>query len=338
MKSVIVTGPDTREIRDVKRPEMTAGDVVAQVKACGVCGSDTMYMHSGGLPPLEGRMPLGHEVAGEVIEVGADVDGVTIGDHVVVNPMTAPDGIIGNGGEQGGLSEYLLLRNAEQGISFRVIPDEIPWEVAALNEPMAVAFHAVNRSEAGPGTQAVVFGAGPVGLGVAIGLQAKGVDHVTVVDVIPQRLDKALRIGADAVINSATEDVIARLKEVHGEIEGFNGMPARPASDVYIDAAGVPIVFDTVLRAIRQRGVFVVVAVHKSPVQIDLQEALMTELDLRLSMGYPTEIFEVTDSLIQDWDKYQLIIGDVVPFREVSKGLEMALTPGASDKVVITFD
>ncbi|MGO7983907.1 L-idonate 5-dehydrogenase, partial [Rhizobium johnstonii] len=87
------------------------------------------------------------------------------------------------------------------GVHFRVIPAEIPWAVAALNEPMAVAYHGVNRSGAGVGSKVVVFCAGPIGLGAAIGFKGKGAAHVVVVDIVPNRLEKALLVGADAVIN-----------------------------------------------------------------------------------------------------------------------------------------
>ncbi|MDR2255737.1 MAG: zinc-binding dehydrogenase [Arthrobacter sp.] len=337
MKSVIVSGAGSTEIIDVEQPTAGPNDVLVRIKACGICGSDLFYIHRGGIPPREGHTPLGHEPSAEVVEVGAEVAGVEVGDHVVINPMAGKDGIIGNGGAQGALTEFVLLMDARPGVDFRVIPSEIPWEVAALNEPMAVAYHGVNRSGAGEGSKVVVFGAGPVGLGAAIGFKSKGVAHVVVVDVIPARLEKALKVGVDAVINSAEEDVIERLKELQGSVPGFNGGPERPATDVYLDAAGVPAVIDTALAAMRPRGVLTIVAVHKKPVQLDLQDILTTEVDIRMAMGYPTEIFEVTDSIIEHWDKYQHIIGDLVPFSEVERGLELALTPGASDKVVITF-
>ncbi|KOU67022.1 theronine dehydrogenase, partial [Streptomyces sp. MMG1533] len=107
--------------------------------------------------------------------------------------------------------EYLLIENAEVGKSVAVFPDHVPFAVAALNEPMAVARHCVNRSEAKPTDKVVVFGAGPIGLGATIWLKLRGVEHVVVADVIPERLETALAVGADAVINSATENVTERL-------------------------------------------------------------------------------------------------------------------------------
>lgn len=338
MDSFIVTGPDKAELLQAERPDAGEADLVVRVRACGICGSDVFYVHNGGIPPRIGQTPLGHEPAGEVVQVGANVEGVAVGDHVVINPMANRDGIIGNGGAQGALAEEIVLFDAKPGVHFRVIPSHIPWEVAALNEPMAVAYHGVNRSGAGAGSKVVVFGAGPVGLGAAIGFKSKGVEHVVVVDVVPNRLEKALLVGADAVINSAEGNVAERLKELHGEVPGFMGRGTKPATDVYYDAAGVPVVIKTALDAAKNRAVLTIVAVHKTPVEIDLQEILTSEVDIRLSMGYPTEIFEVTDSIIAQWEQYQHIISDVVPFAEVDRALALAATPGATDKVVVVFE
>ncbi len=338
MKTLMVTAPDTAEFVETERPPAGPSDIVVKIRACGICGSDSMYTHVGGIPPRRGATPLGHEPAGEVIQVGADVTGVALGDHVVINPMANRDGIIGSGGAQGALSPEVVLFDAEPGVHFRVIPAHIPWEVAALNEPMAVAYHGVNRSGAGEGSKVVIFGAGPVGLGAAIGFRSKGVSHVVVVDVVPNRLEKALLIGADAVINSAEEDVVARLKELHGEVPGFMGRPSRPDTDVYFDAAGVSAVIATALAAAKNRAVLTIVAVHKKPVEIDLQEILTSEIDIRMSMGYPTEIFEVTDSIIERWENYRHIVSDVFPFDRADEALKLASTPGAADKVVVVFD
>ena len=338
MKSLTVTGPGVAEFLETERPPVGPRDVAVKIKACGICGSDVFYVQRGGIPPRDSHTPLGHEPAGEIVEVGAEVTGAAVGDHVVINPMANRDGIIGNGGAQGALSDEVVLFDAEAGVHFRVIPDEVPWAVAALNEPMAVAYHGVNRSGAGEGSKVVVFGAGPVGLGAAIGFKSKGAAHVVVVDIQPSRLERALLIGADAVINSAEEDVAERLKELHGEVPGFMGRGSKAATDVYFDAAGAPVVIETALKAMRNRGVLTIVAVHKKPVELDLQELLTTEPDIRLAMGYPTEIFEVTDSIIEHWDKYQHIISDIVPFAEAERAMTLASTPGAADKVVVTFD
>ncbi|WP_246200369.1 zinc-dependent alcohol dehydrogenase [Agromyces allii] len=335
----MVTAPNTTEIVEV--PEPTAGprDVLVRIRACGICGSDHMYTMYGGIPPRQGATPLGHEPAGEIVFVGDEVTDAAVGDHVVINPMAASDGIIGSGGAQGAFSPLVVLFDAVAGTHFRVIPNEIPFEVAALNEPMAVARHAVNRSGAKAGEKAVVFGAGPIGLGALLSLKAKGVEHVVVIDILPTRLEKALAIGADAVINSAEEDVKARLIELHGEAPPVVGIrDARPATDVYLDAAGAPVVPTTVFGLVKQGARLVIPAVHKKPVEVDFGGLLTTEISIIMSMGYPTEIFEVTDDLIANWRKYRLIISDRFDIADVQRALEVAATPGAADKVMVTLD
>ncbi|MEV0636238.1 zinc-binding dehydrogenase [Streptomyces sp. NPDC050619] len=259
-------------------------------------GTDTFFLHMGGMPTdANGSMraiPLGHEPAGEVVEVGKSV---------------------------------------------AVFPDDVPFAVAALNEPMAVARHCVNRSEAKPADKVVVFGAGPIGLGATIWLKLRGVEHVVVADVIPSRLEIALAVGADAVIDSATEDVTARLTELHGQGSNALGRP-RAGTDIYIDAAGAPAVFQAAVDSAKWKAKLIMVAVQKKGSDIDLGGMLRSELTLIASQGYPTEIFEVTPELAEHKDRFAKLISHRVPFAEVDKAVELALTPSAAEKVVVTFD
>jgi threonine dehydrogenase-like Zn-dependent dehydrogenase len=321
---------------DVPRPEFGPADVLVRMRACGICGSDALYIAVGGIPPRQGNTPLGHEPAGEIVEVGAEVAGLAPGDHVVLNPMAAADGIVGSGGAQGGLSEYVLVTGAVAGTHLLKIPDEVPFAVAALNEPMAVARHAVNRTRPRPGATVAVFGAGPIGLGATIGYKLAGAT-VVVVDLIPHRLETALAIGADAVVNSAEEDVAQRLIELHGPAPAGFARGARAATDIYLDAAGAPAVIETVSGLARHGATLGVVAVHKKPVELDLGALLTTELTLVLSMGYPTEIFEVTPDIVENWTKYQKIVSHTIPFDDAEAALALAATPGAAEKVVVTF-
>ncbi|MFH9825822.1 zinc-binding dehydrogenase [Streptomyces bobili] len=342
MKSVRTGGVGTIDVVDTERPVPGPRDALVRVRACGICGTDVTFLHMGGMPArahLGGDMvpvPLGHEPAGEIVEVGADVDGLKAGDRVVVNPQDAPTGIIGCGGVHGGMSEYLLIENAEVGKSVAVFPDTVPFAVASLNEPMAVARHCVNRSGAKPGDKVVVFGAGPIGLGAAIWLKLRGVEHVVVADVIPSRLEKALAVGADAVINSAEEDVAARLTALHGQSANALGQP-RPGTDIFIDAAGVPVVFNTVVGSAKWGAKLVMVAVQKKGSEIDLGGMLRSELTLIASQGYPTEIFEVTPELVEHQERFAKLISHRVPFAEAERAFRLALTPGAAEKIVVTL-
>lgn len=336
MKSVVVTAPGVLTTIDVPVPEIGPRDVLVAIRACGICGADPHALSEGGIPPLEQPTPLGHEPAGEIVEVGDAVEGLQVGDHVVIEPM-GPTGIIGGGAEQGALSEFVRIADAADGVNVKVIPDHIPWEVAALNEPMAVALRAVNRTEPQPDAKVVVFGAGPIGLGALLGFRRRGAAHVVVVDVQPNRLEKALRIGADAVIDSSKEDVMARLVELHGSASDAFGRTGLPATDIYLDAAGVPAVLRTVLGGTKLGATLGIVAIHKKPVEVDFQMLIPSELDIRMSMGHPTEIFEVTDDIVENWEKYALIVSDLVPFAEAARAIDLAGRPGTTDKVVVTF-
>ena len=218
--------------------------------------------------------------------MGAEITGLKPGDRVVINPQAPPSGIIGCGGAQGGMSEYLLIQNARAGTSLAVFPDTLPFEIAALNEPMAVARRCVNRSQARPADKVNVFGAGPIGLGALIWLKLRGVRHVTVADIIPARLQTARDVGADAVIDSSRQDVTARLTELHGHSTNALGA-ARPDTDIYIDAAGATAVVNAALRAAKWGAKLVTVAVHKKPEPIDLGSMLRSETTITASQGYP---------------------------------------------------
>ncbi|GAA3657458.1 zinc-dependent alcohol dehydrogenase [Microbacterium marinilacus] len=337
MKSVQVTAPGVNGWVDVDVPEPGPRDVLLRPRACGICGSDALYTQMGGIPPRQGATPLGHEPAAEVVEVGSEVMGLAVGDHVVIDTMAFSDGLLGSGGAQGALSELVLVKDYAPGRQLKVIPSHIPWHVAALNEPMAVALHAVNRTAPKPGDKVVVFGAGPIGLGAVLGYRRKGAAHIVVVDIVPSRLEKALQVGADAVIDSSEEDVAARLVELHGDGATAWVRGVRPATDVYLDAAGAPSVPATVASMAKHGATLGVVAVHKKPVELDFGDILTTELNLVWSMGYPTEIFEVTDDIVENWEKYAVIVSDVLPFDRALEALELAKTPGAADKVVVTF-
>lgn len=335
MRTVVVTGPGRVEKQHAAVREPGATDIVIAVRACGICGSDAFYITRGGIPPREGHTPLGHEVAGEVTVVGDAVEGIAVGDHVVVNPMG--NAMIGSGGPTGGLSEYLLLEDAVLGANVALVPKDLPWQVAALNEPMAVALHAVNRTAPQPGDTVVVFGAGPIGLGAVISYKALGVGHVVVVDVIASRLEKALLVGADAVVNSAEEPLEERLIALHGEARDGVGHGGKAGTDVWLDAAGVPATVQTALRLAKHRATIGVVAVHKRPVEVDFGDLLAVEPTIVTAMGYPTEIFDVTEHIIANPEAYAAIVSDVFAFDDVEEALRVAGTPGAADKVVVTF-
>ncbi|MFF3904829.1 zinc-binding dehydrogenase [Streptomyces sp. NPDC001848] len=165
----------------------------------------------------------------------------------------------------------------------------------------------------------------------------RGVEHVVVADVVPARLEKALAVGADAVIDSGRQDVAARLTDLHGEAANALGRP-RPGTDIHLDAAGAAAVFNTVVASAKWHPKLVMVAVQKKGAELDLGGMLRSELTLIASQGYPTEIFEVTPELVEHQDRFARLISHRVPFAAAERAFEPALTPGAAEKVVVTFD
>ena len=238
MRVVNIHGVDDVRLDPVAAPAPGSKDVVVQVKACGICGSDLTYIKIGGIHRRPGGVtPIGHEAAGEVISVGADVKGVAVGQRVVINPMMTSS-YVGSGGPEGAFTEELLIRDARVGESLLPIPEDLPYDVAALTEPLAVALHGVNRAEVKSGDKVVVFGCGPIGLSMVLWLIDRGVTDVVALDLSAERLERAKALGARAIINPAKEDVRARLLELHGSARVFSRESV--GTDAYIDAAGAP--------------------------------------------------------------------------------------------------
>lgn len=334
MRFVEIVAPGQVRVSETETPRPGDRDVLLRMRACGLCGSDVTYIQTG--PAMFGRktMPLGHEPAGEIVAVGTAVRDLAVGDRVVVNPMAQPTGVIGNGGSEGALAEFLLIRNAVRGRSVEVFPDTVPFDVAALNEPLSVARRMVNRGSPSPASQVMIFGAGPIGLGALLWLKLRGVKHVAVADILPDRRERALALGADAVIDSTSENVTKRLLELHGRASNSLGLP-RPNTDVYYDAAGAQAVVDAAIASAKSDARLVIAAVHKKPVTIDTTQMLLSELTITMSMGYPTEIFETTKDLVANWQRFAPLISHRIPFAEVEHAIELASTPGAAEKVVV---
>jgi (R,R)-butanediol dehydrogenase/meso-butanediol dehydrogenase/diacetyl reductase len=334
MKLLNIHGVGDVRLDDYTRPAAGPGDVVLKMKAVGICGSDLSYIKFGGIV-RGGITPLGHEGAGEVIEVGSQVSGIAVGDPVIVNPMTTPSNI-GSGGPEGAFTPELLVREARLGDNILPIPEGIPYDIAAMCEPLAVALHGVNRSQAKPGEKVVVFGCGPIGLGMVMWLADRGVSDIVALDLADERLERAKALGATAVINPSREDVRQRLGEIHGETRNAVGHSAV-GTDAYIDAAGGPAVIADVINMSKTHARLVVTAAYMRPLEIPIGRMLTSELVMTTAVGYPTEMPEVVAAMPRLKDKIASIISHHMPFDQVLEGLKVAATPESS-KVMIEFE
>jgi (R,R)-butanediol dehydrogenase/meso-butanediol dehydrogenase/diacetyl reductase len=330
-----IHGVNDVRLDPAESPHPGKSDVVVKVKACGVCGSDLTYIKIGGIHRKPGGVtPIGHEAAGEVITVGTDVKGVTVGQRVVINPMMTPS-YIGSGGPEGAFTEELLVRDARIGDSLLPIPDDLPYELAALSEPLAVALHGVNRAQAKAGDKVVVFGCGPIGLGMVLWLVDRGVKDVVALDLFPERLERAKALGAREVINPTKENVRARLLELHGSARVFSREAV--GTDAYIDAAGAPNILSDVISMAKYQSRLVVTAAYMKPVQIDLGAMLTTEMTITTAVGYPDEMPDVIGALPRLRDKVRSLISHRFPFDKVIDAIDVAGTP-TSAKVMVQFE
>lgn len=328
---------DVNDVRlDPKEPPVAGdADAIVAVKACGICGSDLSYIKWGGINRQPGGVtPIGHEAAGEVIAVGSAVEGLAVGQRVVINPMNTPS-YIGSGGPEGAFTEQLLVKQARVGDSLIPIPDDLPYEVAALTEPLAVALHGVNRAEAKPGDKVVVFGCGPIGLGMLVWLLDRGVTDVVAVDIAPERLDRARALGVQAAINPATEDLRARLIELHGTARIFSREAV--GTDAYIDAAGAPNIIPDVISMAKYHARLVVTAAYMQAIPVEFGRMLTTEMTITTAVGYPTEMNEVVAALPRLKETVLPLISHRYPLDRVIEALGVAATP-ASAKVMIAME
>lgn len=335
MRVLNIHGVNDVRLDPIDPPRPGHKDVVIKVKACGVCGSDLSYIKVGGIHRKPGGVtPIGHEAAGEVIVVGSAVEGVSVGQRVVINPMMTPS-YIGSGGPEGAFTEELLVRDARLGDSLLPIPEDLPYEVAALTEPLAVALHGVNRAQVKAGDKVVVFGCGPIGLGMIVWLVDRGVTDVIALDLSNERLERARSLGARAVVNPARQDVRSRLLELHGSARVFSRECV--GTDAYIDAAGAPNILSYVIGMAKYQSRLVVTAAYMKPVEIDLGAMLTTEMSITTAVGYPTEMPDVISALPRLRDKVASMISHRFPFDQVIDAFTVAGTP-ASAKVMVEFD
>lgn len=333
MKLLKIHGAGDVRLDVYERPKAGPKDVVVRMKSVGICGSDLSYIKMGGIPPGT-ETALGHEGAGEVMEVGADVSDIALGDRVVVNPMMTPSNI-GSGGPEGAFTQELLVREAVLGDSILPIPDGISYDVAAMCEPLAVAMHGVNRAEVRPGDKVVVFGCGPIGLGMLLWLVDRGITDVIALDLADERLERARALGVRAAFDPTKVDLRAELARLHGEVPSYGRVGV--GTDAYIDAAGAPNILADVIGMAKFHARLVITAAYMRPLEFPVGRMLTSEMTITTAMGYPTEMPEVVAAMPRLKDKIAAMISHKLPFSEVMKGLEIAASPHSA-KVMIDFE
>ncbi|MEA2200640.1 MAG: hypothetical protein QOI89_1236 [Solirubrobacteraceae bacterium] len=344
------------ELEVLERPEPVPGrgQVRIEVLRCGICGSDLHARHGcdawaemaaragyDRFARSEQQVVFGHEFCGAVAEHGPQCrKAASTGTRVVALPLLRWS----SGVDTVGLSMHAPGAYAEQMLVeeslMMPVPNGLSSDVAALTEPMAVAWHAVRRGEVRKRTVAIVIGCGPIGLAVILLLKAKGVRTVVASDYSPARRALASACGADVVLDPAhgspftavkgrghLTDVPAALELAVGTREKLERLPfgwwhawrlgealgAAPKHPVIFECVGVPGVIDSIIDGAPLFSRVVVVGVCVGVDQITPAMAINKEIDLRFVFGYtPLEFRDTLHMLAEgDIDPRPLITGTV---------------------------
>jgi 2-desacetyl-2-hydroxyethyl bacteriochlorophyllide A dehydrogenase len=323
MRQVNLHGIEDLRVDETPKPEPGPRDIVLKMRCCGICG-----------PGARCPQPLGHEAAGVVQALGAEVKGIANDMRVVVNPMSTNQ-VIGCGGPEGAFTDYLLVREAELGRSVFPIPDGISFAAASLVEPLAVARHGVDRADPKPGDRVVVFGAGPIGLGAVVWLRRRGVSQFAVVDLNDQRLERAKALGAPHVVNPAGKDLAAELTRILGRGQNALGHPAVDA-EIYLDMAGAPSIPNQIVSMAKMHAKMVVTSSYRAPIEIDFHKVLQSELTITAAIGYPDEMGKVMAEIGELAREAEIMISHRFAFDDVLDAFKVAASADCA-KVVVEF-
>jgi (R,R)-butanediol dehydrogenase/meso-butanediol dehydrogenase/diacetyl reductase len=333
VKAARFHGPGDIRIDDVPEPKVGPGQVKVDVDWCGICGTDLHEYLEGPIfiPPkgspntLTGEeMPvvMGHEFAGVVSEVGSGVTNVKEGDKVAVEPYDVCGecsackigrynicrklGFVGLDGQQGGFAEQCVV-DARWAHPL----GDIPTDLGALVEPLAVAYHAVRLSGVKPGDTAAVFGSGPIGLVTTAALKAAGASKVFVVEPAAVRKAKAPGAGADEVLDPTQVDVPEAIRDLTG----------GAGADVAFECAGIDAVLESAVGSVRPGGTVVNVAIWGHSASFAVNSLVFSEINLIGTLAYcgdhPATIGLLQDKLV---DATQFITGRIALDDLVGKG------------------
>jgi 2-desacetyl-2-hydroxyethyl bacteriochlorophyllide A dehydrogenase len=310
MKAAIFYGPRDIRTEEVEDPEIQDNEILIQVKACGICGSD-LHMYKLNLfsliltrPLKKGGIP-GHEFSGEIVKVGSKVKGFKEGDRVVA--------LI-----NGGMAEYIPI-SVIQGSNVIKIPSGVSYEDAATLEPLANSYHAMMKCEPFKGANIVIFGAGAIGLGIIQCLKALDVDvnKIIVIDLSDYRLSIAKKLGADAVINAKSTNPFTKVMELVGSAPLLQASAIKmPKVDIVYDCVGYmkehkgPLVLQQAINMVRgSTGTIVVHGIFEDKVSLDLLFMVGKEVTIKGSFAFTRIELEKSLKLIQNKkiDRSQII-------------------------------
>lgn len=336
MKAAIYYGQQDVRIEERENPQAGDNDIVIKNRYASICGTDVaVYLHG---PNTGHRISVGgefgHEMISEVVQVGRNVQGISEGMIVYPYPRLAK-GDPRRAGTVGGFSEYVLIPNAELNKQVYALPEGILLKEAALIEPFTVGFRAARRSQPQTGENAIVFGAGTIGLAAAIGLKFFGCAQVMLCDHSDFRLEKARQLGF-AVCHGQREDLKAEAMRVFGTASSRFGPTAK--ASIYIDAAGAESILEQYQAMGQIESRLVVVAVRAGKWPVDVLEMTYSQHALIGSGGYMPEDVRDVMSMMRSgrWD-IGSIITDEFSLDQLPGAIERAADVDHALNVVIKY-
>ena len=335
MKVAVMNGVGQMGYTERPIPTPKDDEVLVKLEYVGICGSDLHYYETGaiGTYVVEPPFVLGHEPGGVVVEVGKNVKHLKVGDKVALEPgktcgqcefcktgryNLCPDVIFfATPPVDGVFQEYVAH---EAGLCFK-LPENVSTMEGALIEPLAVGFHAANLGDAHIGQTAVVFGAGCIGLVSMMALKAKGVSRVYVVDIMAKRLEKALELGADGVINGAERDAVEAVLELTG----------GAGCDLIVETAGTQITTRQAIHMAKKGSTIVLVGYSKSgemtlPMSLSLDKELTFKTVFRYRHVYPMAIDAVAAGKIN----LKGIVTDIFELDDIQNAMDRSVADKAN--------
>ncbi len=337
---IYLLGPEHIEIREEPVPTPREGELLVRIRAAITCGTDVKVFRRGGHPRmLRVPTPFGHEFAGSVEELGAGVNGFRRGDRVVV-VNSAPCGGCAHckAGRQnlcrdlaylnGAFAQYIRIpRRFVERSTYRFDAD-LPYEVAALVEPLACVVHGVDACELDDRSQVLVYGAGPIGLLLTAVLAVRGYE-VVAADPNPGRLEVARVLGArDTVEVSRGGGEADRLRTHSPDGDGF---------DCAIDATGVPAVWQDAVACVRPGGVVNFFGGCPPGTQVSLDTALLHYNEITIKGVYhhrPATVSQALELLSRKAFDPRPLLSAEVPLQDLEKALRSMMAKEALKVVV----
>lgn len=331
MKVAVMLGIGKMGFEERDIPEVKDNEVLVRLEYVGICGSDLHYYETGAIGDYVVKPPfvLGHEPGGVVVETGKNVKHLKVGDRVALEPgktcghcefcktgryNLCPDVVFFATPPVDGVFQEYVAHEAD--LCFK-LPDHVSTMEGALIEPLAVGFHAAMQGEAKAGQTAVVMGAGCIGLVTMMALKAMGVSRVYVVDIMQKRLDKAMELGADGVINGSEVDAVETVMKL---TEG-------KGCDLAVETAGTQITTVQAIHMTKKGSTIVLVGYSKSgemtlPMSLVLDKELTFKTVFRYRHIYPMAIEAVASGKVN----LKGIVTDIFSLDDVQKAMDYSVS------------